>query len=498
VTVGPPPVAPESGSDLLGRLRRGEISSAEVTETYLARIEEHDGELRSFVTVAAESARARALAADQALERGDPLGPLHGLPIALKDNIDTAALRTTVGSRFFEQRVPAEDADVARRLREAGAVLVGKTALHEFALGATTQNPHHGACRNPWDSSRIPGGSSGGSGAAVAAGFCAAALGTDTGGSVRIPAALNGVTGLRPTLGRVSNRGVFPVSWSLDVVGPLARSVVDVAGLLTVIGGFDPDDPGSVDGPVDDYLSELDLGIDGLRIGVPQTFYFADVDEEVEQAVRAAAEVLAASGADVEEIGLDEAAEAYEATSQIIRAEALAVHRERLEGNPELFGEDLRRRLPLGYDVTGAEYAAHRETGRAWVRTVERAFERTDIILTPVTETVAPRADESETIETTRRLTRLTYGWSLAGGPSLALPCGFSGDGLPIGVQLTAPKWKEARLLKAGAAYQRETDWHLREPKLASTGTPTNAYSSRIPTARTGDAEPGSSRSGNA
>jgi aspartyl-tRNA(Asn)/glutamyl-tRNA(Gln) amidotransferase subunit A len=271
-----------------------------------------------------------------------------------------------------------------------------------------------------------------------------------------------------------------------------------VAGLLTVIGGFDPDDPGSVDRPVDDYLSKLDLGIDGLRIGVPQTFYFADVDEEVEQAVRAAAGVLAASGADAEEINLDEAAEAYEATSQIIRAEALAVHRERLEGSPELFGEDLRRRLPLGYDVTGAEYAAHRETGRAWVRTVERAFERTDIILTPVTETVAPRADESETIETTRRLTRLTYGWSLAGGPSLALPCGFSGDGLPIGVQLTAPKWKEARLLKAGAAYQRETDWHLREPKLASTGTPTNAYSSRIPTARTGDAEPGSSRSGNA
>jgi aspartyl-tRNA(Asn)/glutamyl-tRNA(Gln) amidotransferase subunit A len=462
------PVAPASAGDLIERLRRGEISSAELTETYLARIERHDGTLKSFLTVASESARAQARAADQALERGGPLGPLHGLPIALKDNIDTAALQTTAGSRFFAERVPTDDAEVARRLREAGAVLLGKTALHEFALGATTQNPHYGACRNPWDSSRIPGGSSGGSGAALAADFCAAALGTDTGGSVRIPAAVNGVTGLRPTLGRVSNRGVFPVSWSLDAVGPMARSVVDVARLLAVVAGFDPDDPGSVNRPVDEYLGELELGMDGLRVGVPRSFYFAELDDEVERAVHAAAEVMAAVGADVDEIGLPGAAEACEATSQIIRAEALAVHRERLEGNPEFFGEDLRRRLPLGYDVSGADYARHRQTGRAWTRTVEQAFERTDILLTPVAGTVAPRADESETIETTRRLTRLTYGWSLAGLPVLALPCGFSADGLPIGAQLTAPKWDEALLLRAGAAYQRKTDWHLREPEVAS------------------------------
>jgi aspartyl-tRNA(Asn)/glutamyl-tRNA(Gln) amidotransferase subunit A len=467
VTVGAP-VATASAGDLIERLRRGEISSAELTETYLARIERHDGTLKSFLTVTSESARAQARAADQALERGGPLGLLHGLPIALKDNIDTAALQTTAGSRFFAESVPTDDAEVARRLREAGAVLLGKTALHEFALGATTQNPHHGACRNPWDSSRIPGGSSGGSGAALAADFCAAALGTDTGGSVRIPAAVNGVTGLRPTLGRVSNRGVFPVSWSLDAVGPMARSVVDVAQLLAVVAGFDPDDPGSVNRPVDDYLGELELGMDGLRVGVPRSFYFAELDDEVERAVHAAAEVMAAVGADVDEIGLPGAAEACEATSQIIRAEALAVHRERLEGNPEFFGEDLRRRLPLGYDVSGADYARHRQTGRAWTRTVEQAFERTDLLLTPVAETVAPRADESETIETTRRLTRLTYGWSLAGLPVLALPCGFSADGLPIGAQLTAPKWDEALLLRAGAAYQRKTDWHLREPEVAS------------------------------
>ncbi len=470
MTVGAPET-PIAGGDPIGRLRRGEVSSAELTEAYLTRIERHDGALKSFLTVASESARAQALAADEALERGGPLGPLHGLPVALKDNIDTAGLRTTAGAQFFTDRVPTEDADVTRRLREAGAVLLGKTVLHEFALGATTQNPHFGACRNPWDSSRIPGGSSGGSGAALAAGFCAAALGTDTGGSVRIPAALNGVTGLRPTLGRVSNRGVFPVSWSLDAVGPLAHSVVDVARLLTVVAGFDPDDPSSVNRPVDDYLGELELGLDGLRVGVPRSFYFADLDEQVERAVRAAGDVMAAVGADVEEVGLAGAAEACEAASQIIRAEALAVHRERLEGNPEVFGEDLRRRLPLGYEVSGADYARQRQTGRAWTRTVERAFERTHMLLTPVAGTVAPRADETETIETTRRLTRLTYGWSLAGVPTLALPCGFSADGLPIGFQLTAPKWHEALLLRAGAAYQRETDWHLRRPKLASEAT---------------------------
>jgi len=465
VTAGPP-VAPTSGGGLIGRLRRGEVSSAELTETYLARIERHDGPLQSLLTVAAESARARALAADRALERGRLLGPLHGLPIALKDNIDTAGLRTTVGSRFFAERVPKEDAEVARRLREAGAVLLGKTALHEFALGATTQSPHYGACRNPWDPSRIPGGSSGGSGAALAAGFCAAALGTDTGGSVRIPAALNGVTGLRPTRGRVSNRRVFPVSRTLDVVGPMARSAVDVAELLTVVAGYDPDDPVSVDRPVDDYLGDLELGIDGMRVGVPRSFYFADVDAEVAQAVQAAADALAALGAEVEEIVLDGAEEAYEATGGIISAEALAVHLDRLERHPELFGEDLRRRLPLGFQVSGADYADHRQTGRAWTRAVERAFGRADILLTPVTASVAPRADESETIETTRRLTRLTYGWSLAGVPSLALPCGVSARGLPVGVQLTAPAWHEARLLRAAAAYQRATDWHVREPSL--------------------------------
>ena len=274
---------------LAERIRSGEIGSLDATEAYLERIERLDGRIRAYITVTAESAREQAGAADEALARGETLGPLHGLPVALKDNIDTAGVRTTVGSAFFADHVPERDAEVARRLREAGAVLLGKVTMHEFAYGATTQNPHHGFCRNPWDLERIPGGSSGGSGAAVSAGLCAAALGTDTGGSVRIPAALNGVSALRPTNGRVSNRGVFPITWTFDTVGPLARAVADLALVFSVLPGFDPEDPGSANRPADEVLDRLDLGLAGLRIGVPETFFFEDVDDEVVSVVRAAA-----------------------------------------------------------------------------------------------------------------------------------------------------------------------------------------------------------------
>jgi aspartyl-tRNA(Asn)/glutamyl-tRNA(Gln) amidotransferase subunit A len=443
-----------------------EAGALALTEGYLRRIERYDQELHAFVTVSGEIARAQAAAADEASRRGERLGPLHGIPVALKDNIDTAGVRTTAGSRFFADRVPSRDSEVARRLREAGAVLLGKTALHEFAYGATTQNPHHGACRNPWDRARIPGGSSGGSGAALAAGMCAVALGTDTGGSVRIPAALNGVSGLRPTLGRVSNRGVFPITWSFDTVGPMARSVADLAPLLAVLAGFDPEDSSSVRRAPDNYLAGLELDLEGMRVGLAGGFYAEDVDEENLAAIRAAAEVFERLGAVVEEVELPGAAEAFEAANQLVRAEAFAIHRERLAIQPDLFGEDVRRRLLLGEQVSGSDYAAHRQTGRQWRRTVQGVLDRVNAVLTPVTGTVAPLAETAETIETTRRLARLTYGWSLAGLPVLAMPCGLSADGLPIGLQLAAAPWREAELLRLGSAYQRETRWHLLEPQL--------------------------------
>ena len=454
-------------ANLVERLRRGEISSVELTEACLDRIERHDAEVGAFITVSADLARAQALVADEALGRGAPLGPLHGLPCALKDNIDTAGVRTTVGSRFFTDNVPDRDAEVWRRLREAGAVLLGKVALHEFAFGGTTQNPHHGNCRNPWDLERIPGGSSGGSGAAVAAGMCAAALGTDTGGSVRIPAALNGLSGLRPTTGRVSIRGVFPITWSFDTVGPMARAVADLASLLAVLAGFDPEDPLSIDRPADDYVAALDQSAEGLRIGFPAGFFLDDVDDDVVRAVRAAAEIFAGLGASVEEIDLPGAGDAVFASTRIIWAEARAIHAERLAEQPELFGADVRRRLGLGEEVSGVDYASYVERGRRWRREVEDAFERVDVVLAPTTAIVAPVAAESEMIQTTVQLTRFTYGWTLAGVPALSIPCGFSAEGLPIGLQLAAAPWRETTLLRAGAAYQRETDWHLRAPALA-------------------------------
>ena len=420
----------------------------------------------------AESARAQARRADDALAAGRPLGGLHGLPVAIKDNIDTGGVRTTMGSRFYADNVPNRDAEVVRRLRAAGAVVLGKLSLHEFAYGGTTQNPHFGACRNPWDTTRIPGGSSGGAGAALAADLCAAALGTDTGGSVRSPAALNGVSALRPTLGRISNRGVFPITWSFDTVGPMARSVRDVAALLTVLAGFDHQDPSSREHPVCAYADAVDREVRGLRLGVPTSFYFDGVDPEIASAVRRAAGILEALGCEVVPVTVRGADAADDTTRRIIAAEALAIHRDRLDGHPELFGEDVLRRLSTGAQTTGPEYARLRQAGRDWRRAVRTVFERVDAVLSPTVSFVAPLAARSEMIETTRAATRLTYGWSLAGLPALAVPCGLSSERLPIGLQLAGPPWSETTLLALGAAYQRETEWHQLVAPLASDATP--------------------------
>jgi aspartyl-tRNA(Asn)/glutamyl-tRNA(Gln) amidotransferase subunit A len=445
------------------RLRAGEVTSTALTTAYLDRISVLDPAVRAFITVADERALERAAALDATFVRQGPVGPLHGVPVAVKDNIDTAGVLTTAGSAFFATRVPERDATVVERLDAAGAVLVGKTALHEFAFGGTTQNPHHGLCRNPWDLDRIPGGSSGGSGAALGAGLCAAALGTDTGGSVRIPGALNGVTALRPTRGSVSASGVFPVSWTLDTVGPMARSALDVAAVLEVVVGYDADDPGSLCAP---SPAPLDDGLSGLRIGIPRGFLFDEVDQEVDAAVRAGAQSLSELGATIEDIEIPGAADAVDVATKIIWAEALAVHRGRLDEKPEQFGDDVRRRLGSGVGLTGADYAELRQDARIWARRVAELLARVDVVLHPTTAIVAPFAEGADTIETTRQLTRFTYGWSLAGVPALSLPCGFSSDGMPIGMQLVAAAWRDRLLLDVGIAYQQATDWHTRAPVL--------------------------------
>lgn len=445
---------------------RSNVSAVEATEAFLQRLEILDPELNAFVTVADVFARQEATRVDSA--SGNRTSPLNGMIIGVKDNIDVASVRGTMGSRFFADRVPEEDAEVVRRLRTAGAIIVGKTAMHEFAYGGTTNNPHYGPCRNPWDISRIPGGSSGGSGAALAADLCIGALGSDTGGSVRIPAALNGVSALRPTFGTVSNRGVMPISASFDTVGPMARSVRDVAHLFSAIVGYDREDPRAVDRQPDDPLARLDHGVQGLRIGLPETFFFERLEPDIEHAVRVAVQHFADLGAEVVDIKVPGAEEAVNIATIMIRAEALAIHRDRLASEPDWFGEDLQRRLALGDQVSGVDFADGLQQMHEWRQFMLGMFDQVDLILTPATNAVAPLIDEAEMIETTTQLTRFTYAWSLASMPALVIPCGLSGGGLPIGLQLASAPWQDALLLQVGAAYQTNTDWHHKRP-------PTNA-----------------------
>ncbi len=447
-------IVPAAGIPLL--LARGELSSVELTRAYLERIDRIDGALGATFAVARESALAEAAAADAARAAGAPLGLLHGVPVGIKDNIDVAGLPTTVGSSFFPAPA-ARDAECVRRLRAAGAVVLAKLALHELAYGVTCVNRHVHDCRNAWDLRRIPGGSSAGPGAALAADLCTITLGTDTGGSVRIPAALNGVSALRPTPGRVPNDGVFPVSWTYDVVGPLARSAEDVALATAALL-----DPGAAD-----PRERIGAGVRGLRVGVPQAFFFDDTDPEIVGAVLEAVAVLCAAGATRVALEVPGAERSHEIMRTLIWSEAYAVHRHRLAEQPERFGDDVRRRLLLGEGVSGADYAAARDAARAFARSTQRLFDRVDVIVAPTTGATAPLVADSETISTTNRLTRATYAWSLAGLPTVAVPCGCSSDGLPIGMQVAAAPGADAVALGAAAAYQRDTAWHLRRPSYS-------------------------------
>jgi aspartyl-tRNA(Asn)/glutamyl-tRNA(Gln) amidotransferase subunit A len=410
-----------------GRKRGGHVTDL---DTYFNRIDRFDGQIGAFWTVTPEVAHAH------------EDGPLAGIGIGVKDNIDVAGVRCTNGTPYFATRIAETDAEAIRRLRAAGAAIMGKTAQHELAFGGTTQNEHFGNCRNPWDTRRIPGGSSGGSGAAVAADLCAAALGTDTGGSVRVPAALCGVTGLRPTHGTIPNDGVFPTSWSFDTVGPIARSANLLRRLTEAMTGLElPTKPANA-----------------LRIGL----FVPDCDAEIAAAVRVAADMVG----EVSPYEPPPLAEAWTVAWRIVAVEALAIHKERLSAQPGLFGEDVRTRLISGEAIGGVQHAADLEWARNWKRQIADVFEGLDMIALPTTLGVAGRADESEMNAATRSVSAVTYPWVLAGLPAIALPCGFSSEGLPISIQLVGPAGGDAKLLDAAEAFQLATDWHLRFPPL--------------------------------
>ncbi len=458
-------------SDIRGR-ERPSRSAVAATEVCLDNIRRHGEAVNAFITVTEAPALEQAAAADRAAGAGRWLGLCHGLPVAIKDNIETAGVRTTSGARFFADHVPNADAPVVARLKAAGAVVVGKASLQEFAFGVRNHNPISGQCANPWDLTRIPGGSSGGSGAAVASEMCAAALGSDTGGSIRCPASFNGVAGLRPTPGRVSNRGSTPVSRAHDTIGPLARRVADVARLFAVIAGYDPADPNSVDRPLENFLPGLGDGVAGLRIGVPRHFYFDDLPGSIEEAVRAAIAELASLGAELVEVDLPGVAETHQAMSTLIFADACAFHGARLAEAPELFTEPVYERMRNGLAVTGVQYAKALRFKEDWKRVVRELFATIDILATPTVPIETPLIEQTgNLLSATRNATRNTFAGALADLPGLSLPCGFTAAGMPIGLQLEAAWWREPVLLRAGHAYQLATDWHLARPPLLA-GTP--------------------------
>ncbi|HWQ28572.1 MAG TPA: amidase [Dehalococcoidia bacterium] len=446
-------------------MARGEASSVDLTRRCLERAETLNPALNAFLLIDHEGALSAARRADEERRAGRVRGPLHGVPLALKDLFDTAGVRTTAGSKHFADRVPAEDAHTVARLREAGAVIVGKLNLHEWALGVTTANPHWGTCRNPWDLERIPGGSSGGTGAAIAANIVPAGTGSDTGGSIRIPAALCGVTGLKPTYGRCSLRGVVPLSWTLDHVGPIARTAEDCALLLQAMAGYDPSDPHSENVPAPDFTAGMRDGVRGLRIGVPSNHFFENCDPEVANAVEAAAKTFERLGATLTSVAVPEAATAAAHNGAILISDAAAFHRERLEAAREAFGADVLWLLDIGAKTPATAYALAMDFRRSFRRWLERElFAGVDLLLHPTTPIPAPPIAEGGAA--TNTLIQNTSPWNLAGVPVLALPCGFTASGLPIGMSLVGSFWGEATLVRAGYAYQQATDWHLRTPSL--------------------------------
>lgn len=442
--------------EAIGLMQRGELTSVDLTQACLDRIDALDDRINAFITVTPDLAMEGARAADRTLTPDAPL-PLHGIPIALKDNIALAGVPMTAGSPFLGDCIPGEDAPIVTRVRRAGAVILGKLNMHEWAIGATSQNPHFGSVRNPWDLSRIAGGSSGGSAAAVAAGMALAALGSDTGGSGRIPAALTGISGLRPTTGRVPTDGVVPMSWTFDSISPMARRADDVSLLLHLLAG---------DAESDATTAGLEVKKEDVRIGLLVGSVASETDPRVWSAFRGAVDVLATMGARIQEISLDVLDAAGTALRPQMLADAAAYHGDRLAESPELFGPDVLERLRIGAAVTGPEYALARESTRAWKRDLARMFESVDVLVLPTCPVIAPTAQETDGVATTAILTRLTYPWSLAGVPALSIPCGIV-EGLPVGMQIVGPWGSEASVLRAARRFQEITPWHERHSRTA-------------------------------
>jgi aspartyl-tRNA(Asn)/glutamyl-tRNA(Gln) amidotransferase subunit A len=450
-------------AEIAPRIAAGEVSPVTLTEAALARIEARDEALNAFITVTAEAALSAARAAEAEIGRGQVRGPLHGVPLAVKDLFAMKGVRTTGGSKLLADWVPDYDSAAVERLKQAGAVLLGKTGMHELAYGTTSNNAHYGPVRNPWDTACHPGGSSGGSAAAVAAGLAVGALGSDTGCSIRQPAACCGIVGLKPTFGRVSKFGVLPLSWSMDHVGPLTRSVADAAVMLQALAGPDPRDPNCVDNAVPAYAEDLTGEIRGRRIALARGFFFADCDRSVAAAVEAAAETLSGLGAEVEEIELPEVETTYLVGGMTIACEAAAYHAKDLRERPESFSEELRASLELGGFYSAVDYLQAQRVRRRITETILTAARPFDAVLTPTSPVPATPIDDTPPGHGALRH-RNTIPFNLTGLPAISIPCGFTEAGLPIGLQIVGKAFDEAGILDIAHAYERASAWQERRP----------------------------------
>ncbi|MGE3535805.1 MAG: amidase [Candidatus Tectimicrobiota bacterium] len=449
-------------------LKRRALSPVELTRAFLERIAALDGTLQAYITVLPERAMAAARAAEAEMLRGEYRGPLHGIPIALKDLYDTQGIRTTGSSRLLAQRVPTEDATVTTRLEAAGSILLGKLAMHEFALGGPDPTCGFPLARNPWNLDHIPGGSSSGSGTAVAAGLCMGSLGSCTGGSIRGPASYCSMVGLKATYGRVSRYGVLPLSWSLDHCGPMTWTVEDAALMLQVIAGPDPRDPTSSKAPVPDYSAALHENVQGLTIGVPRHFFWADdprIDRETLRIVDTALEALAGLGARIEEVTVPTLRYAGAAQPAIMLSEAFAYHQKALCSKPAAFGDMVRARFRMGGFMSAADYVQAQRVRNVLKRDFASVLQKVDVIASPTMSSPAPLFTEMDAMTTARRPS-FTGPYNLTGMPAISIPCGFTATGLPIGLQLAGKPFDECTVLRAAYTYQQQARWCDKRPQV--------------------------------
>ena len=461
-----------SVDELAPLLRSGNLSPVELAQATLDRIEKLEPKLNAFLEVFSESALSQAKQAEVEIASGNYRGPLHGITIALKDLIDVEGTVTTGGSKVLKENIATSDATVTRLLKEAGAIIIGKAALVEFAMGATGVNPHYGPSHNPWNLERICCGSSMGSAAAIAGGLSIGSLGSDTGGSIRMPAAVTGIVGLKPTYGRISRAGVLDLSWSCDHVGPMTRTVADCAHMMNVLAGYDPADPASSEQPVPDFTSGLDSGFNGLRVGIPKEFFFDNVDPEIESTVRAGIMLMEQEGASVREVSMPWVAIGRTINVGLLVSEAAATHREVLQTRADELSPAVRARLESAVIMPAVDYIDTQRARRQFIEQMDSAMDDLDIIVTPSVPIQTPTIVECTPLPGLPDapggvgLTDFTGVFDTTGQPSLSLNCGFTEDGMPIGMMISGRAFDEVSVLRAGAAFERAASLPNRPPLL--------------------------------